>query len=125
MDNLIIPKYSRVVRHPVLDVYQVHMDDVQHIDLDATKGKVNLGGFSFADHGFAPAEEGSDVARKMVQVARAWGESYEGERNFLLLEGEMLAEFEQLKASSCRSVVLVDCVVGHAFAIGHVSAAVK
>lgn len=45
-----------------------------------------------------------------------------GERTFVLLEGDMLAEFEQLKASSCRSVVLVDSSVGYAFAIGHVSA---
>ena len=121
MDNLIIPSYSRVVRHPVLDEYQVSMDEVLHIDYSGTENMVDLGGFAFAPEGFNPAEEGTAVARKMVRVTRREGDST-GERTFLLLEGDMLAEFEQLKASSCRSVVLVDCVVGHAFAIGHVSA---
>jgi hypothetical protein len=97
------------------------MDEVLHIDYSGTENMVDLGGFAFAPEGFNPAEEGTAVARKMVRVTRREGDST-GERTFVLLEGDMLAEFEQLKASSCRSVVLVDCVVGHAFAIGHVSA---
>lgn len=117
MDNLIIPMYSRVVRHPVLDEYQVSMDEVLHIDYAGTENMVDLGDFAFAPEGFNPAEEGTDAARKMVRVTRRGGDAT-GERTFVLLEGDMLAEFEQLKASSCRRVVLVDSSVGYAFAIG-------
>lgn len=117
MDNLIIPMYSRVVRHPVLNEYQVSMDDVLHIDYAGTENMVDLGDFAFAPEGFNPADEGTVVVRKIVRVTRRGGDAT-GERTFLMLDGDMLAEYEQLKASSCRSVVLVDCSVGHAFAIG-------
>ena len=111
--NIIIPKYSFAVRHPVYDALQIDTRELilnpeLQASLEAQLGtginSVGLGGtWLRAVYKFKQPTNCGQQVDYLVNLA-----------------GPMLDEYNALIARGCHNLVLVHHVNGHSFAIGNV-----
>ena len=104
--NVIFPKYSFAVRHPVYNEYTV-VNDVRAFEVDCTEAFNSI---------FAEPSSNYEPVRTCIAV-------YHNKTDtpyLLAMDKGMAAEYLNLKARNCHNLVLVHHSQGHSFAVGNV-----